>query len=73
MRTTDTKRNTEFRKVPGVNPALTVSRDGETKIKGHGEPYDLGIITALDGTKMTIQMAIHKAFPDIPMRYTPKW
>lgn len=75
MRSTDTKkRNTEFRKVPGVNSALTVSRDGEVKIKGHGdEPYHLDVITAEDGTRMTIQMAIHKAFPDIPMRITPSW
>lgn len=69
----DQKRNTEFRKVPGLDPNITVSRDGEVKIKGHLEYQNVSVLTAEDGTRTTIQMCIHKAFPDIPMRETPTW
>ncbi len=65
-------RNYEFRTVPGVDPNIKVSRDGDVQVRSRVN-YNMGIVTALDGTKMTIQMCIHKAFPDIPMRYTPKW
>lgn len=66
------KRNYEFRIIPGVDLNIKVSRDGE--IQENGRPnYYMGLITDLNGTKMTIQMAIHKAFPDIPLRHTPKW
>jgi len=63
------KRNYEFRTIPGVNPDIRVSRDGEVQVKGVTR-YDVKI-TAIDGTRMSTQMAIHKAFPDIPLRYAP--
>lgn len=66
------ERNYEFRSVPGVNPDIKVSRDGEVQVNGR-DAYTMSVITALDGTRMTLQMCIHKAFPDIPMRWTPTW
>lgn len=66
------KRNTERRHVPGVYKDVKVTRDGEVFVNDR-EVHNLPIITALDGTRMTIQMAIHKAFPDIPMRRVPRW
>lgn len=66
------ERNTEFRKIPGVAPKYRISRDGEFKVDGQIS-YSVGIVTALDGTRMTPQMCVYKAFPDIPMRYTPSW
>lgn len=69
---TMTKRNYEFRSVPGVHSDIKVSRDGEVQVKGR-TTYSMSTITAQDGTQMTIQMCIYKAFPDIPMRYTPSW
>lgn len=66
------ERNYEFRAVPGVGPDIKVSRDGDVQVNGR-ITYNMPVITALDGTKMTIQMCIHKAFPDIPMRETPTW
>lgn len=64
------QRNYEFRHVPGVAADVTVSRDGGVKVNGI-EHYNMSMITALDGTRLTIQMCIHKAFPDIPMRTIP--
>jgi hypothetical protein len=66
------KRNYEFRNVPGVYHDIKVNRDGDVQVNGR-PVYNLPIITAEDGTKMTIQMCIHKAFPDIPLRRVPKW
>ena len=66
------ERNYEFRSVPGVGPDIKVSRDGEVQVNGR-DAYTMSVITALDGTRMTLQMCIHKAFPDIPMRWTPTW
>jgi hypothetical protein len=65
------KRNTEFRTIPGVRKEVKVSRDGE--IKYEGEVVTSGNVTIRDknGKAMSIQMTIHKAFPDIPMRHTP--
>lgn len=63
-------RNYEFRTVPGVDSDVRVSRDGDIQINGRNT-YNLPMITKLDGTRITIQMAIHLAFPDIPMRVTP--
>ncbi|QYC55033.1 hypothetical protein QCN36_gp45 [Arthrobacter phage CastorTray] len=66
-------RNYEFRSVPGVANSLKVSRDGEVRIDGK-DVYDIsrrGGIRKHDGTKISIQMAIHLAFPDIPLRYAP--
>lgn len=65
-------RNYEFRNVPGVGNDIKVSRDGGVQVNGR-ETYNMGVITAEDGTKMTIQRCIHMAFPDIPMRYVPSW
>jgi hypothetical protein len=66
--------NYEFRTVPGVDPKITVSRDGEVRVNGRDEYHMyMSVITALDGTRMSLQMCIHKAFPDIPMRRTPTW
>lgn len=65
------ERNHEFRPVPGVDPSIRVSRDGEVQV--NGREHFMSVIAALDGTRMTIQMCIHKAFPDIPMRRTPTW
>lgn len=65
-------RNYEFRSVPGVSRNIKVSRDGEVQVNGQDGHYQ-SVIEAQDGTRMTIQMCIHKAFPDIPMRYTPSW
>ncbi|AXH46704.1 hypothetical protein QCN35_gp42 [Arthrobacter phage Synepsis] len=66
-------RNYEFRVIPGVTNDVTVSRDGETKF--NGKPiYGREVSRRLrkhDGTVISIQMAIHLAFPDIPLRYTP--
>jgi stage III sporulation protein SpoIIIAA len=66
-------RNYEFRNIPGVRSNIKVNRDGEVQIDGHPEYHNVSIITADDGTKMTLQMCIYKAFPDIPMRSIPKW
>ncbi|ASM62321.1 hypothetical protein SEA_NIGHTMARE_45 [Arthrobacter phage Nightmare] len=67
-------RNYEFRVVPGVSDDVTVSRDGEMKINGK-LIYDgrerSRKLQIQDGTKISIQMAIHLAFPDIPMRHIP--
>jgi hypothetical protein len=65
-------RNYEFRNVPGVSSDIRVSRDGDVQVDGR-TIYSMSIFTAEDGTKMSIQMCIHKAFPDIPMREVPKW
>lgn len=62
-------RNYEWRSIPDV-PDIEVTRDGDIKYKGR-ERYDIPSVVALDGTRMSIQMLIYKAFPDIPMRYTP--
>lgn len=67
------KRNHEYRNIPGVRSNFKVNRDGEVQIDGRPEYHNVSVITAEDGTRMTIQMCIHKAFPDIPMRETPKW
>ena len=66
------KRNYEFRSVPGVAKNLKVSRDGEVQINGKPfhEVNQKGIRTH-EGTWISVQMAIHKAFPDIPMREVP--
>lgn len=71
-RTINDGRNYEFRSVPGVADSLTVSRDGEVRINGK-DVYDISRkgIRQHDGTSISIQMAIHLAFPDIPMRHTP--
>ncbi|AXC38668.1 hypothetical protein QCN37_gp42 [Arthrobacter phage Tatanka] len=65
-------RNYEFRTIPDVDNDVTVSRDGEVRINGK-DVYDMrrNPIRKHDGTKISIQMAIHLAFPDIPLRYTP--
>lgn len=64
-------RNYEWRSIPEV-PDIEVRRDGDIKFKGV-ERYDITTVTDVHGTRMTIQMLISKAFPDIPMRYTPTW
>jgi hypothetical protein len=63
-------RNYERRAIPEL-PDWTVTRDGDLQFKGRDE-YK-GVLTDSNGTRMTVQMFIHKAFPDIPMRETPKW
>lgn len=68
------ERNYEYRTISEVHPRLSVNRDGEVRIDtAEGYPDDRlfknGMITALDGSKMSIQMFIHKAFPDIPLRH----
>ena len=65
-------RNYEFRNIPGVSKSIKVSRDGDVEINGVSR-YDMSAsgISKSDGTKISVQMAIHLAFPDIPMRYTP--
>ena len=63
-------RNYERRTIPEL-PDWTVTRDGDVQYKGRDE-YK-GVLTDIHGNKMTVQMFIHKAFPDIPMRETPKW
>jgi hypothetical protein len=65
-------RNYEFRSIPGVGSGIRVSRDGDVQVNGR-DVYSMGVVTALDGTRMTLQMCIHKAFPEIPMRETPTW
>lgn len=66
------QRNYEFRSIPGVAKNLKVSRDGEVQIDGKdfNEVNQRGI-RKHDGTYISVQMAIHLAFPDIPMRITP--
>lgn len=65
-------RNYEFRSIPGVAPNLKVSRDGDVQINGKDiRDINLMGIRKHDGTRISIQMAIHLAFPDIPMRETP--
>lgn len=64
-------RNMEWRPVPGA-ARFKVRRDGDLMLDGK-VVYNVSTITADDGTRMTVQMAIHKSFPDIPMRYTPSW
>ena len=61
------ERNYEFRTIPEVSPRISVSRDGEIRVDGKSTMG--GSITALDGSKMPVQKFIHKAFPDIPLRY----
>ena len=63
-------RNTEFRKLKEANDRYAVSRDGEVKKDGRID-YSIASIPLRDGTKISIQLFIHRAFPDIPMRYTP--
>lgn len=66
------ERNYERRSIPEL-PDYTVTRDGEVQYKGR-DKYDTGgVVTDINGTRMTIQMFIFKAFPDIPMRYTLSW
>jgi len=64
------ERNYEFRSVPGVADSLKVSRDGDVQIDGK-DYCNVNEIRRHDGSYITIQMAIHLAFPDISMRYTP--
>ena len=67
-------RNYEFRSIPGVAKNLKVSRDGELQLNGkhhHTNEIVLRGIRKHDGTYISIQMAIHLSFPDIPMRYVP--
>ena len=61
------ERNCEDRTIPGVPPEITVSRDGDVKVNGVID-YSCTIV-ATDGTRMSVQMAIHLAFPDIPLRW----
>jgi hypothetical protein len=65
------ERNYEWRSIPEVAD-IEVTRDGDIKFKGR-ERYDIGSVVDLDGTRMSIQMLISRAFPDIPMRFTPTW
>lgn len=62
------KRNTEFRTLKEAGPRYTVSRDGGVRKDGV-ETYSMGNIPLLDGTKISVQEFIHRAFPDIPLRY----
>jgi len=72
------KRNYEWRGVPGF-PRIQVTRDGEIRYQKGKERYtrDGALIRPEfgwrnpDGSAMSIQMMIHKAFPDIPMRWVP--
>lgn len=66
------ERNYEFRSIPGVSDSIKVSRDGDVRINGR-DRYDMSAsgIPKHDGTAISIQMAIHLAFPDIPMRHIP--
>lgn len=67
-------RNYEFRSIPGVADSLKVSRDGEVQLNGevtHDSAFTLRGIRQHDGTYISIQMAVFRAFPDIPMRYAP--
>lgn len=71
---TEAKRNHEWRSIPEV-PDIEVNRDGELRVlnfNGH-KRYNLGTVVDIHGNRMTIQMMISKAFPDIPMRVTPTW
>lgn len=70
---TERKRNYERRSIPEV-PDYTVTRDGDLQYKGR-DWYGSGggVVTDINGNRMTLQMFIYKAFPDIPMRETPKW
>ncbi|UTN92047.1 hypothetical protein SEA_DARBY_42 [Arthrobacter phage Darby] len=65
-------RNYEFRSIPGVSDNLKVSRDGDVQLNGT-VVYDpiRRHIRKNDGESISIQMAIHLAFPDIPMRHIP--
>lgn len=67
---TTAKHNYERRSIPEV-PKMTVTRDGDLQYKGR-DTYD-GTVVDINGNRMTIQMMIFKAFPDIPMRTTPTW
>jgi hypothetical protein len=62
-------RNYEWRSIPEV-PDIEVRRDGDIKFKGK-ERYDITSVVMLDGTRISVQMLISKAFPDIPMRFPP--
>ncbi|QFG09151.1 hypothetical protein PBI_SPORTO_43 [Arthrobacter phage Sporto] len=72
MVTPMSERNYEFRSIPGVSDSIKVSRDGDVQINGR-DRYDMSAsgIPKHDGTAISIQMAIHLAFPDIPMRHIP--
>ena len=63
------ERNYEFRTIPEVSSRISVNRDGEIRVDGRDEYSMGGMIEALDGTRMPVQKFIHKAFPDIPLRY----
>lgn len=63
-------RNCEWRSIPEV-PDYEVNRDGDILYKGRREYDNRGVVTDVNGDYMTVQMFIHKAFPDIPMRVTP--
>lgn len=63
------ERNYEFRTIPEVSPRISVSRDGEIRVDGKDDYSMGGMIEALDGSRMPVQKFIHKAFPDIPLRY----
>lgn len=67
-------RNYEFRALPNVS-GIQVNRDGEVKyLNLNGQMrVQAGTIRDNDNNIMTIQMFIHLAFPDIPMREIPKW
>lgn len=64
-------RNYEQRIIPGVDTNITVNRDGDVQVDGKDANGLGGMITKLDGEKISIQMAVYLAFPDIPMRVTP--
>lgn len=70
-------RNYEFRTLPFVS-YIEVSRDGELRYQKGKTQYRNGMARRPEeflkneqGEPMTIQMMIHLAFPDIPMRITP--
>lgn len=73
-------RNYELRSIPEI-PYIGVTRDGEVRYQKGREQYDSKgarydprrFVRNPDGTPISIQMFVHKAFPDIPMRVTPTW
>ena len=70
--TKERKHNTEQRSIAEL-PDYKVTRDGEVFFKGvevHPVP---GVFKTKYGERMTLQMFIFKAFPDIPLRRIPTW
>lgn len=71
------ERNYEFRSLP-YTQRIEVSRDGDLRYRAGMERWRNGSLVPpqewlidMDGSRMSVQMMIHRAFPDIPMRHVP--